>query len=294
MQPKGPSLGDRFRAFLSNLNIDNQSFIVSQVKEITKDFNQKYWRIKSDIKNVHFIGSYGRGTAIKGVKNINLLAVLPRDIYEKYEKLKDNGQSVLLHEMMDFLLKAYPKAHISEEGHLLIPFPDLIFEFIPSFITPKKNYIYPDIHEGGSWVAFNPIREIQVLDELNYKYNGKVKHLAKMMRAWKATHDAPISGMLLDTLALNFMEEWEDNDKSFAYYGLMTQDFLEYLASRRKDQLHWYAKGSNRVLPSSDDFGEKANIAYKIVSRAFIFEEEDNWIEANKCWREVFGTDFPT
>ena len=35
MQPKGIT-GRWFRAFLSNLNIDNQSFIVSQVKEITK------------------------------------------------------------------------------------------------------------------------------------------------------------------------------------------------------------------------------------------------------------------
>ena len=45
-------------------------------------------------------------------------------------------------------------------------------------------------------------------------------------------------------------------------------------------------------MPSTDDFGEQANIAYKIVSRAFIFEEEDNWIEANKCWQEVFGPIF--
>lgn len=293
MQPKGPSLGDRFRTFLTNLNIDKQAFIVSEAKEITKEFNQKYWISRSDTKNVHFIGSYGRGTAIKGVKNINLLAVLPRDMYERYDRMRDNGQKAMLYEVRDSLLKAYPQAHINEEGHLLIPFSELTFEFIPTFLTTRKNYIYPDINEGGSWIAFNPIREIQVVDEMNYNYNGKIKHLARMMRAWKAVHDVPISGMLLDTLTLNFMEEWENKDKSFAYYGLMTLDFFEYLASRRREQLHWYAKGSNRILPSNDDFGANANVAYETVRKAFALEEEEERGEANKLWREVFGPDFP-
>ena len=94
-------------------------------------------RIKSDIKNVTLSVLYGRGTAIK-VLSINLLAVLPRDLYEKYEKLKDNSQSVLLHEMKDFLIKAYPEAHINE-GHLLIP-SYLIFEFILVLLLQRTTY----------------------------------------------------------------------------------------------------------------------------------------------------------
>ncbi len=293
MQPKGPSLGERFKEFLANLEIDNRAFIISSVKGITKAFNQRYWGIKSDIKNTYIIGSYGRGTAIKGIKNINLLAVLPRELYEIYENIQGNGQNVLLLEIKEFLQGVYEMTHINEEGHLLVPFPDLTFEFIPTFATPRKNYIYPDIKEGGNWVAFNPVKEISVLDEANYKYNGKVKHLAKVMRAWKSHHDVPISGMLLDTLVLNFMEEWEDNDKSFAFYGFMIQDYLEYLAGRRKEQLHWYAKGSNRVLPSTEDFGEKANYTYITVRNALSFENEGKWREANKVWREIFGPSFP-
>ncbi|MEN6347860.1 MAG: nucleotidyltransferase [Syntrophomonas sp.] len=293
MSQKHGNLTDRFKDFITNLNIANQTSIHDRYKNITKDFNLRYWKLKSDLRNVHFIGSYGRGTAIKGVKNINLLAVLPPDMYRKYDGIKDNGQKILLEEIRDFLIKSHPEANINTEGHLIIPFPDQLFEFIPSFLSPKKSYIYPDIHNGGSWVSFNPIREIEVIDESNYKYNGKIKHLAKMMRAWKLAHNVPISGMLLDTLVLNFMDEWEDNNKSYAVYAFMIQDFLEYLASRRKDQLHWYAKGSNRQLPGEEDFGAKANVSYKKCLKALQYEYNEEIYEANNCWKEIFGSDFP-
>ncbi|MDD2619552.1 MAG: nucleotidyltransferase [Syntrophomonadaceae bacterium] len=288
------NITDKFKLFLNNLNIENQSNIQNRVKEITKHFNLKYWYITSDIKNVHYIGSYGRGTAIKGVKNINLLAVLPPALYKQYDTLPGNGQRFLLRQVRDFLGKHYPEANINEEGHLLIPFTDnKTLEFIPSFLNAKKSYTYPDIHKEGTWVNFNPLREIEVVDEANFQYSGKIKHLARMMRAWKAKHNVPISGMLLDTLVLNFMEIWEDNTKSYSVYGYMIQDFLEYLSSLRKDQLHWYAKGSNRHLPSEADFGAQANISYQEVVKAMNFENEEEFYKANNCWKEVFGDSFP-
>ncbi|MDD3268609.1 MAG: nucleotidyltransferase [Syntrophomonadaceae bacterium] len=294
MSQKIVSLSDKFRVFINNLNIEDQNQIQNRVKEMTKHFNLKYWYITSDIKNVHYIGSYGRGTAIKGVKNINLLAVLPPALFKQYDTLPGNGQQFLLRQVRDFLVKHYPLAKINDEGHLIIPFShEITFEFIPSFLNAKKNYTYPDIHNDGTWVNFNPIREIEVVDEANFKYNGKIKHLAKMMRAWKALHNVPISGMLLDTLVLSFMEEWEDNTKSYAVYGDMTQDFLEYLSSLRKDQLHWYAKGSNRQLPSTADFGAQADISYKEVVKANNFEKEGETYKANNHWKAVYGDAFP-
>jgi hypothetical protein len=112
-----------------------------------------------------------------------------------------NGQQFLLRQVRDFLAKHYPLAKINEEGHLLIPFSyEISIEFIPAFLNAKKNYTYPDIHNGGSWVNFNPLREIEVVDEANFNYNGKVKHLAKMKRPGRPNINVPLNGMLLDTL----------------------------------------------------------------------------------------------
>jgi len=292
---RAESIAEKIQHFLDNLKIDNQAEIAEWFKNITKQVNRDFWNLKSDAKNAHFIGSYGRGTAIKGINNINMLVVLPDKIYKQYDASPYNGQFSLINKVKECVAKVYPTAYINEEGHLLIDLPNkIIFEVVPTFLNAKKNYIYPEPAEGGYWKVFNPIKEISVMDKYNFEYNGKIKHLAKMMRAWKKTNEVPMSGMLLDTLVLNFMEEWEGNQTSYSYYGNMIQDFLEYLAGRRKDQLHWYAKGSNRQLPAPQDFGYKANEAFKIARQALTLENDLDSAGANKCWQKIFGDLFPS
>jgi len=293
MIKKKDTLADKFKRFVSNLSVDNQSIISKRYKDITKQINLDYWHVKSDTRNAHYIGSYGRGTAIKGVANINMLVVLPQKVFQYFDTYQGNGQLVLIQDVKETVCKIFRNANINPEGHLLVTFPDITFEVVPSFLSPKKSYIYPEPKDEGSWKVFNPIREIEVVEEYNFKYNGKIKHLAKMMRAWKATHNVPISGMLIDTLVLNFMEVWEGNETTFSYYGDMIGDFLEYLAGLRKGQLHWYAKGSNRKIPGLEDFGEKANIAFKKTMEALEHESQGDSYNANNCWKEIFGEYFP-
>ncbi len=287
------SLTDKFKRFISSLNVDNQSLIAKRYRDITKQINLDYWKLKSETRNAYYIGSYGRGTAIKGIANINMLVVLPKKIFWNFDVYKGNGQLVLIQDVRNTVVKLYKDAYINPEGHILIDFEDITFEVVPSFVSPKKSYIYPEPKDGGSWKVFNPIKEIEVVEEYNFKYNGKIKHLAKMMRAWKSTCNVPISGMLLDTLVLNFMDEWEGKESSFSYYGYMVRDFLEYLAGLRKEQLHWYAKGSNRKILGTEDFGEDANSAFQKTLEALEFELQNDYYKANACWKEVFGKYFP-
>ena len=193
------------------------------------------------------------------------------------------------------MLKIYPETIMkeNEKGEVLIPFTDMEFEIIPAFVNSKGNYYYPNIEDEGRWNEFNPIKEIDVINSLNYEYNGKIKHLAKMMRAWKYSNSVPISGMLIDTMVMDFMEEWTGNDKSYSYYGNMTLDFLEYLAGKRNEQGHWYAKGSNRELPRTGNFGRKANEAFKKTSEALRLETDGEYIKAGNVWKEIFGDNFP-
>lgn len=287
-------LASKFQAFLENLKVDNAEQLHEIFHGVAIRINQDYWKIKSDTRNAYFIGSYGRGTAIKGVANVNMLVVLPQKVYEHFNAMRDNGQEALIKHVANSVAVDYENTRVNEEGHILIDLPiQVTFEVVPGFLTDKKSCLYAEPAEGGIWKKFNPLREIQVMEDQNYLYNGKVKHLARMMRAWKNTHEVPISGILLDTLVLYFMEEWEGNQTSFSYYGNMIQDFLEYLAGRRKEQLHWYAKGSNRQLLSTDDFGEKANLSYKNTCRALALENEDDSYSASKVWKQVFGPLFP-
>ena len=62
--------------------------------------------------------------------------------------------------------------------------------------------------------------------------NRNLKHLARMMRVWSNYVDAPISGMLIDTLAYQFIENYPYRDKSFQHHGFMARDFFDYLSKQ--------------------------------------------------------------
>jgi len=287
-------IADKFRLFLTNLRIDNQEVINSRCREIVRIVNLKYWKIKSDTRNLHYLGSYGRETAIKGLSNINMLALLPCQVYQYFAPRPGNVQEALLLELRDTVRKSYPDTLVNEQKYLIVPFPDgMKIEIIPGFSGPRKsNIIYPEPRGEGSWQSFNPLREIEVINEYNYNYGGKIRHLARITRAWKNLHQVPIPGILIDTMVMMFMDEWEGNQGSFAYYGEMVQDFMEYLAGRKKEQLHWYAKGSNRRIEREEDFGAFANIAFKKTKQALLLEDRGDGYNANQIWKEIFGDTF--
>ena len=60
-----------------------------------------------------------------------------------------------------------------------------------------------------------------------------------MMRVWKDYNSVPISGALIDTLAYQFLENWEYREKSFLYHDFMARDFLAYMMDQNRDQTYW-------------------------------------------------------
>lgn len=293
MAERGERMADKFKAFLNNLRINNQELINRRFRELTRLYNQHYWHIISDTRNVHYLGSYGRETAIKGLSNINILLLLPAALYRHY-KAQPDGPKQLLEDVNKLTAQSFPQAYINADNCLLLPFPDQpTLEIIPGFIRKGKSLYYPEPTGEGGWGSFNPLREIEVISEYNYLYGGKVKHLARMTRAWKVKYQVQMPGILIDTLVMNFMDDWEGKDTSFNYYSYMVRDFMEYLAGRRQEQLAWYAKGSNRKIHREEDFGAPANDAFKVADRGLICEEKGDMVNAVGCWREIFGELFP-
>ena len=57
-------------------------------------------------------------------------------------------------------------------------------------------------------------------------------------------------GLLIDTLAYNFLKSTSDYDsKSYLYYDEMVRDFFKYLANE-PDKDHYQALGSNQDEPT--------------------------------------------
>ena len=289
-------VSEKFSKFCENLRMSNTtvSNISSRAKIITKRINSDFRGIDSDIKYSLFVGSYGRGTDIH-VSDIDMIIELPYLIYQQYNSQQGNGQSALIQAVKNSIQKTYSKSYVRGDGQVIkVNFTDgICFEILPGFINKDSvSYTYPDTHNGGSWKVTKPRDEINAINNANKKWNKNLKRLCRMTRSWKEEWNVSISGLLIDTLAYNFLNSWEYNDKSFMYYDWMTRDFLRYLSTRNPDQTYWVAPGSNQYVLNNGNFVHKAKRCYNISIEALSYESDNREYSANEKWKEIYGSKF--
>jgi hypothetical protein len=287
-------VAEKFKALTANLRTNDDELISSRCKRITKRINLDFWNCDSEIAHTRYLGSYGRGTDIRGHSDVDLAVQLPWSLYKRYDSHLFNGQSALLQAVRKSIVSTYPSTEIGGDGQVVvIKFADgMRFEAVPVFLNSDKSYTYPDSNNGGSWKITNPVPEITAISISNILYNKKTKHLARMARAWKKKNSVSIKGLLIDTFAHSFMSRWKYRDKSFFYYDFMIRDFMKYLSEMDRKQLFWRAPGSGQYVWRSGAFEYKAKQAYLTAVEAISYESTNKSLSANMKWREIFGNFF--
>lgn len=289
------SVAIKFQNFCSNVRITTSvvSDISSRYKRITKQLNKDFWNTDSETSHSLYVGSYGRDTDIH-VSDVDVLFQLPYSVYERISNHSGNGQSALLAEIRNSLKKTYSSTHISGDGQIVaIKFEDGVsFEIVPCFINDTGSYTYPDSNNGGSWKITNPKPEIEEIRKTNDSCNGNLKNLCRMARAWKDKWDVPMGGLLIDTLAYQFIKLWPHRNESYLYYDYMTRDFFEYLKNQDENKTYWLALGSGQYVYKKSDFQYKALRCFNIAKEAISYEQQDMPYSANDKWNEIYGNKF--
>ena len=263
-------IGEDFQTFCGNLIIDNRSTISDRYKAITKRLNSDFWRCDSETLNSLYVGSYGRDTAIKGISDLDMVFLLPSDVYYQYDGYTTNGQSQLLQAVKNSIGQTYSRTDVGADGQVVdVTFSDgMIFEVVPCFENKAGTLTYPDSSNGGSWKTTNPRPEIAEINSVDKDCNNNLKRLCRMMRAWKSKWDVPMGGLLIDTFACRFIQSWQNRDKSFLYYDFMSRDFFEYLKNQDQNQSYWLAIGSGQYIYRRGIFEYKAQKCYNLSLEA--------------------------
>lgn len=290
-------LGEWFSTFCTSLKVVDSGTISQRYKSITKRLNTDFWNTTSDTSHSLYVGSYGRNTAIQGFSDLDMIFQLPYSEYEKYNNYSGNGQSALLQAVKQSIEKTYSTTYIRADGQVIVvPFNDGIsFEVVPAFINENDSFTFPNSNSGGSWHVTNPKPEIQAIRDRNAFCNGNLVPLCRMARAWKRKWDVPIGGLLIDTLAYQFIYGWQYKDKSYLYYDYMCRDFFKWLSEQDSEQEYWKAPGSGQYVYGKGLFQYKAKRCYNISLEAIAHETatpKQEW-SAKQKWRDIFGTDFP-
>lgn len=290
-------VAEDFQTFRSNYLVPSGaiSTISDRYKRITTRLNKDFRDLESDTAYSMYSGSYGRDTAAKGISDLDVVYQLPPALYDKYRNYTVNGPSALLQVVKQSISKTYPTSDTFGDGQVVVcNFADgTRFEVLPAFAKQGGGFIFPNANAGGSWPTCDPRAEIDAVQKRHEACNYNLKELCRMGRVWRDYNAAPISGMLLDTLAYQFIENWEHRTKSFLYYDFMCRDFFEFLAKQDQSQQHWRAPGSGSYVWRKGVFEHKARSAELRAREAIAHATKNEHWASRQKWREVFGPQYP-
>jgi hypothetical protein len=290
-------VGEWFSDLCNSLRIssDKRSSVAYRTGRIVGRLNSDLRGLNSDAAYRFYVGSYGRGTAIPSVSDVDLLYELPYALYARFHGHAGNGQSALLALIKNTIRKTYNVSDMAGDGQVVvINFTDGVrFEILPAFVNTDGSYTFADSNNGGSWRICKPQQEMEAFSARNVACNYNLVELSRMVRAWRDTNNLSMSGMLIDTLAYQFLATCAYRDKSYVYYDWMTRDFFNYLANLDTQQTYWLAPGSSSYVFRSDVFQYKARSAELRALEALEYRRNNHDWSARQKYREIYGTAFP-
>lgn len=198
------------------VDLSTREQISKRYKRITRAVNAEFWNSNSDTAHSFYVGSYGRGTAA-AASDLDVLLVLPREEYERYDSYRGNGQSRLLQAVKNAVLSTYPSTDIKGDGQVVVLnfSDDMKFELLPAFELldcwgTSSGYDYADTHMGGRWLATHPKDEQDAMREKNKSSNGLLFDTCKHIRN---VHDEryssyKLSGIVIDSFVFSAMGAW--------------------------------------------------------------------------------------
>lgn len=282
-------VSDIFDGFLTKLKVDNREAIATRRDEIAKALNKEFRSLDGSTNNQMMVGSYGRGTAIRGISDLDMVYVLPASIRDSYTS--DTGPTSILTRTRTAVLGRYSSTDIRvDQCVVVVQFQNFKFEVQPVFENDDKSFSYPDTY-AKSWKVTKPRDEIETIRTYDSLTGGNLRNLCKMVRAWKNTHGVVMGGLLIDTLAYNFFQNTTDyDDVSTVTYDYMVRDFFKFLAEE-EDHEYYAALGSRQRVTVKKRFQRKAKKAYEFCLTAI---EAEGKSTANKKWKAVFGKAVPS
>lgn len=192
-----------FEQFLSELELKRPERQDAEGKadRIARSLFAKYYPNQAfDPSSYIKVGSYGKGTATRPRTDLDMLFVLPRNVYMRIEGLAGNKQSQLPQEVRRALLVTFPNTEIGADGQAVVaPFQTYNVDIVPAchFISGEfaGQYLIADTTDGGRWRHSNPVAEYNWLRQIDAVSAGKATHLIRMLKAWKRECNVEIKSM---------------------------------------------------------------------------------------------------
>ncbi|WP_172848285.1 SMODS domain-containing nucleotidyltransferase [Burkholderia pseudomallei] len=285
----------RFSRFLDNLQLTLLQQVDGQTKKngVVSCLNAAYYGSNSDIDNSFYIGSWGKGTAIRPPRDVDIYFVLPPSAYWRLSAYKHNGQSALLQEVKGVLQNRYPKTtYIRGDGPVvLVGFESYSVEVVPAFLLDNGGYWVCSTKNGGACVQTSPWAEIVHINSSDQRNGANLRPLVRMLKSWQANCSVPIKSFHLELITVEYLDQSPWRLSGFFWYDWLVRDFFLYLCNRANTFV--VAPGTGEWMWLGDAWKSKAETAYGRAVKASAFEAQNLMIAAGEEWQKIFGLDIP-
>ena len=154
-----------FNNFLAALELsaDDRKDADGKAERIARSLFAKYYPNQLVFDPVCYmkVGSYGKDCGSSNHSDLDMLFILPWDVYTRINAVSGNGQSQLLQELKAPLLITFPTTPLKADGQIVkAPFQSYHVEVVPAFRMPDGTFLTAHTAGNGSWKIANPVEEI--------------------------------------------------------------------------------------------------------------------------------------
>lgn len=284
----------RFNALLSNLRLTSAQVEDARTKYagVRSCLNDHYYNTSSEYSNSMLAGSWGKSTAIRPPRDIDVIFVLPPAVYQRFIARIGNIQSQILQEVKEVLSSTYSTTTMRGDGQVVVvPFATFPIEIVPAFGLTNNQYWICDTHDGGKFKTIDPDAEIEKVKVADEDTKGNVRNLIRMVKCWQGFCNVELKSFWLELLVIDFLAAWEHRQGGLVYYDWMIRDFFKYLLQKKSSYV--YVPGTYESIFIGSDWVSKVESAYARAVKACNYEAADEDVLAGTEWQKIFGTYIP-
>lgn len=273
--------------------------LASETKALEGHFTTICTRLKSNfgVSQCLKVGSYSRGTMIRGRSDGDLFVVLTR------EEVRWGGDwmssNTVLEKFRRDLKDRFPRSEVYKDVHsIVVGFGSGQVDVVPAFYWDRLPdgwplYYMPD--GSGGWMKSSPGRHNKHLKDADVRSRGQMKNIARLIKFWREcrTPRVPISSFHIEMLLAA-----EGIGVGVVSYADAVRQTLRLLASRECKGMHDPLKISG-TIPCVKTEAQRPTTLATIRHSRNKANEAQAWegvseAEAVRYWKMVFNGNFPS
>jgi hypothetical protein len=281
----------RFSQFYANALLTDVQLEDGNTKQagVRACLNRHYWPLANGQANSLLVGSWGKQTQVRPPYDLDVLFVLPFEVYQRFQQNVGNKQSALLQEVKQVLQATYPQTTMRGDGQVIvIAFNTITVEVAPVVLLDNGRYWICDTNNGGSYRTIDPLEELRSIENTHTATSRHLRPVIRMAKVWQEYCNVPLPSFQIELIACAFTKQCRWLACDWFYYDWIMRDFFAYLILQANGWV--FMPGTGDAIALGDAWKSRAESALERAQKACNWEEYDYVATAGDEWQKIFGT----